>query len=152
MIRRPPRSTLFPYTTLFRSCRPGGPSRRHLAAGMHEAAVADGSEQNRNGKVDSQHAGPKIATRNCHGLARPERDAVKRAAVLFQRGFPFGAAVEIVEDHLRQTAPRQRPQVLNVDDAGSSQRPRCHYHPQPRFEPPVAFALAYSLLPAWPPG
>src|SRR3712207_8991957 len=28
MIRRPPRSTLFPYTTLFRSCRPG-----ELAAG-----------------------------------------------------------------------------------------------------------------------
>src|SRR5687768_17766252 len=25
MIRRPPRSTLFPYTTLFRSCRPGLP-------------------------------------------------------------------------------------------------------------------------------
>src|SRR3712207_7659176 len=29
MIRRPPRSTLFPYTTLFRSLRPG---RRHLVA------------------------------------------------------------------------------------------------------------------------
>src|SRR2546425_9259954 len=34
MIRRPPRSTLFPYTTLFRSCRrrrrfePGSPSSR----------------------------------------------------------------------------------------------------------------------------
>src|SRR3712207_7724774 len=27
MIRRPPRSTLFPYTTLFRSCFFGGPSR-----------------------------------------------------------------------------------------------------------------------------
>src|SRR2546425_7789578 len=25
MIRRPPRSTLFPYTTLFRSCYPGPP-------------------------------------------------------------------------------------------------------------------------------
>src|SRR5256885_11206257 len=25
MIRRPPRSTLFPYTTLFRSCLPGEP-------------------------------------------------------------------------------------------------------------------------------
>src|SRR5256885_7112832 len=25
MIRRPPRSTLFPYTTLFRSCQGGGP-------------------------------------------------------------------------------------------------------------------------------
>src|SRR2546427_8333252 len=27
MIRRPPRSTLFPYTTLFRSRRPGPPGR-----------------------------------------------------------------------------------------------------------------------------
>src|SRR3712207_7151459 len=27
MIRRPPRSTLFPYTTLFRSRRPGPPAR-----------------------------------------------------------------------------------------------------------------------------
>src|SRR2546422_6003702 len=26
MIRRPPRSTLFPYTTLFRSCRPARPT------------------------------------------------------------------------------------------------------------------------------
>src|SRR3712207_7779718 len=30
MIRRPPRSTLFPYTTLFRSARPGPPLTRHL--------------------------------------------------------------------------------------------------------------------------
>src|SRR5260221_1437658 len=29
MIRRPPRSTLFPYTTLFRSTRNGGITRRH---------------------------------------------------------------------------------------------------------------------------
>src|SRR5438132_9568861 len=38
MIRRPPRSTLFPYTTLFRSAHPGGPFARgtgsgHLRAG-----------------------------------------------------------------------------------------------------------------------
>src|SRR5256885_2427926 len=32
MIRRPPRSTLFPYTTLFRS-RPGGPPRHPWSAG-----------------------------------------------------------------------------------------------------------------------
>src|SRR3712207_6954272 len=30
MIRRPPRSTLFPYTTLFRSERPGEPQHRSL--------------------------------------------------------------------------------------------------------------------------
>src|SRR5258708_28911510 len=32
MIRRPPRSTLFPYTTLFRSCSAGFPDRRAGAA------------------------------------------------------------------------------------------------------------------------
>src|SRR3712207_7610471 len=30
MIRRPPRSTLFPYTTLFRSCHPSGWHLEHL--------------------------------------------------------------------------------------------------------------------------
>src|SRR3712207_8414636 len=30
MIRRPPRSTLFPYTTLFRSCRKARPTSREL--------------------------------------------------------------------------------------------------------------------------
>src|SRR5262249_56995223 len=30
MIRRPPRSTLFPYTTLFRSVAPGPGGQRHL--------------------------------------------------------------------------------------------------------------------------
>src|SRR5256885_12357265 len=43
MIRRPPRSTLFPYTTLFRSPArphgPGSPCRRH--AGPHQAARQD---------------------------------------------------------------------------------------------------------------
>src|SRR5438132_9951807 len=29
MIRRPPRSTLFPYTTLFRSCAAAEPAQRH---------------------------------------------------------------------------------------------------------------------------
>src|SRR3712207_7872921 len=36
MIRRPPRSTLFPYTTLFRSLRDGG---RRVAHQVHPRAV-----------------------------------------------------------------------------------------------------------------
>src|SRR5690349_24216491 len=37
MIRRPPRSTLFPYTTLFRSRRRGtAPGRRHGSQGRRE--------------------------------------------------------------------------------------------------------------------
>src|SRR2546422_11601583 len=41
MIRRPPRSTLFPYTTLFRS----GP-RRPGTGGLTVAATASGGERN----------------------------------------------------------------------------------------------------------
>src|SRR5256885_8198934 len=36
MIRRPPRSTLFPYTTLFRS---GGIDAQQIAAGIHQCAA-----------------------------------------------------------------------------------------------------------------
>src|SRR2546427_6520541 len=47
MIRRPPRSTLFPYTTLFRSRQPGRatrrPARHHAAAGRaHDPRVRGG--------------------------------------------------------------------------------------------------------------
>src|SRR2546430_7719606 len=35
MIRRPPRSTLFPYTTLFRSRSPGCSSARTVDDGLH---------------------------------------------------------------------------------------------------------------------
>src|SRR2546427_4919936 len=38
MIRRPPRSTLFPYTTLFRSCRNARCGRRLLPLGAADAA------------------------------------------------------------------------------------------------------------------
>src|SRR2546426_1808235 len=41
MIRRPPRSTLFPYTTLFRSVRGGG--RRHGAGRGHDLVELRGS-------------------------------------------------------------------------------------------------------------
>src|SRR5256886_16763897 len=39
MIRRPPRSTLFPYTTLFRSFHGGG-ARSRVARGVHQATAA----------------------------------------------------------------------------------------------------------------
>src|SRR3712207_8381949 len=43
MIRRPPRSTLFPYTTLFRSLRQdGGRVRRHLFQRFRRVQVAGG--------------------------------------------------------------------------------------------------------------
>src|SRR2546425_13060254 len=41
MIRRPPRSTLFPYTTLFRSVRERGPGREVRHADRSEAVGPD---------------------------------------------------------------------------------------------------------------
>src|SRR2546426_9306904 len=41
MIRRPPRSTLFPYTTLFRSCRRTADFRGREAAGQRHRQPAD---------------------------------------------------------------------------------------------------------------
>src|SRR2546422_3367190 len=44
MIRRPPRSTLFPYTTLFRSDQHGRPCRVCLASGASRAGGAADAE------------------------------------------------------------------------------------------------------------
>src|SRR5215204_3712928 len=41
MIRRPPRSTLFPYTTLFRSPSPGGHRGRHRRPGRAPPVEGD---------------------------------------------------------------------------------------------------------------
>src|SRR2546422_4265261 len=64
MIRRPPRSTLFPYTTLFRSRDPVGPLRRNRpgravdAPGGSRAAAAPGP-----GGVQQARDGPLSAAR-----------------------------------------------------------------------------------------
>src|SRR6266498_511652 len=61
MIRRPPRSTLFPYTTLFRS-RPGR-AGRHLRR-LHPAGLqgtADGAEPGRPVGLAGDAAGPPAA-------------------------------------------------------------------------------------------
>src|SRR5206468_4341779 len=56
MIRRPPRSTLFPYTTLFRSLVPGVQhpcARRHGAD--FEAAVRRGLRDRKSTRLNSSH-------------------------------------------------------------------------------------------------
>src|SRR2546430_7640014 len=47
MIRRPPRSTLFPYTTLFRSVYEGGLAQWRMTARKTDFRVADLSESAR---------------------------------------------------------------------------------------------------------
>src|SRR2546425_4959999 len=66
MIRRPPRSTLFPYTTLFRSVRGGGRRRGHAAqvhllraeGGERPGHQDGGGDVSLNGKKVLLFAGP----------------------------------------------------------------------------------------------
>src|SRR5256885_3586952 len=59
MIRRPPRSTLFPYTTLFRSIGPGLPVLRHhhdrLAPGEGRQAARPGRIDRKSTRLNSSH-------------------------------------------------------------------------------------------------
>src|SRR2546426_4327975 len=54
MIRRPPRSTLFPYTTLFRS-RVRGPARGRRAALDEEAPEHEGRGDRKSTRLNSSH-------------------------------------------------------------------------------------------------
>src|SRR5690606_40273048 len=61
MIRRPPRSTLFPYTTLFRSRAVGreGPAQRRHRGGVDQGVVAQhalaGDEDRKSTRLNSSH-------------------------------------------------------------------------------------------------
>src|SRR5256885_8874533 len=53
MIRRPPRSTLFPYTTLFRSAIEGGDGNREFFVHAQQAAVV--KEDRKSTRLNSSH-------------------------------------------------------------------------------------------------
>src|SRR3712207_9005191 len=75
MMRRPPRSTLFPYTTLFRSARPRRAAARLLVRPRRRAAVAARLGGRRLGRGAAQGAGGRAARGHRGGpAARPARD------------------------------------------------------------------------------
>src|SRR3712207_6864401 len=73
MIRRPPRSTLFPYTTLFRSFVLGQPAR----GGQHLAHVAQDRVQKGNPLADRVSAGPFVHRKECHGELGEDRKSTR---------------------------------------------------------------------------
>src|SRR2546430_9918105 len=62
MIRRPPRSTLFPYTTLFRSLRLAKPTAEDVLADLTEDQL-DGIRQRVRASIESIGAGDRKSTR-----------------------------------------------------------------------------------------
>src|SRR5256886_17661636 len=86
MIRRPPRSTLFPYTTLFRSHR--GPDMAVLAqgAGLASGGAADSRARGAAAELDrrrqSRAGGVLPAVRARFPAARAARGPQRRRAIL----------------------------------------------------------------------
>src|SRR2546430_9851621 len=56
MIRRPPRSTLFPYTTLFRSGSPLTPSPKTDPGDVRESNQPEGLEDRKSTRLNSSHS------------------------------------------------------------------------------------------------
>src|SRR2546425_13101439 len=96
MIRRPPRSTLFPYTTLFRSLRRQGV--RALRHGVEWAARRgvhdqEGHERHREqGRYQPQDAGDDVLEQALPPTPRSERGM---SYYLAKRGPSQGAAAEV---------------------------------------------------------
>src|SRR3989442_7464369 len=76
MIRRPPRSTLFPYTTLFRSQRHREVRRvRRLAGGLHAGPEADAEPLRSEEHTSELQSRPHLVCR----LLLEQKNAMKRA-------------------------------------------------------------------------
>src|SRR3990172_13387814 len=98
MIRRPPKSTLFPYTTLFRSLSDGG--------AVPGGVVPRRAQQLRH---HPPAAGPLIDYEADDGPDRPIVDALERARVL-QQGVPLAWGERHPADGLA-AAVRQQPRL-----------------------------------------
>src|SRR6266478_2266530 len=109
-IRRPPRSTLFPYTTLFRSWPPPHPRSRRLDRSRHRRPLGGGAED---GHVRHARA------------ARAE--APRPAALSYGRGLPGGSGggggARCGSVRLRR-ADAQRPERLGLHTRRSGEHPQ----------------------------
>src|SRR2546425_8451865 len=136
MIRRPPRSTLFPYTTLFRSLVSERPARVRRAEGVAQASVdrADlgaGREQVAQDRVEPwaphlERQRAAVACRERVGQALHQLEVLHVAArdeVEDQVALGWGAAVQprLVRldtvEHLLIRRPLVRRPVAQIDDA-----------------------------------
>src|SRR2546427_9020354 len=107
MIRRPPRSTLFPYTTLFRS-----PGARQEPPRVRELEEGEGSERGRVARV----AEPLSAREGRRGAGRVPFDDVNPREML-QRGTERRMELEDILERCQCLAPRaphQRPAVQQL--------------------------------------
>jgi len=96
----------------------GSASGAHFAHGVHKTAVADGSEQEWESKIEAEHAGSQRAIRECNGVARAEGDVVVHAAIFAEGDLTFGAAIEVIKNRPGHAALGQGAEICDADHAG----------------------------------
>ena len=95
----------------------GGARCAHFADGVHEAAVADGSEQERKSEIEAENAGAQVAIGEGDGVTRTEGDVLIDAAIFAEGDFAFGAAIEVIEDGCGHAALGDGSEISDADDA-----------------------------------
>src|SRR3712207_3839597 len=105
MIRRPPRSTLFPYTTLFRSPTASAPP----------TASARSEVRNRNGACVTPEASARRAV-SCTAEARSGRGADQPVALRLRDGVDPGVrrVVGAEQHHEEQPTPPREDRIVGV--------------------------------------
>src|SRR2546430_10891052 len=89
MIRRPPRSTLFPYTTLFRSCEPAeGVVLLGIHADGRGGAHARGEADRKSTRLNSSHSQISYAVFCLKKKTRPP-DRTSSSSTPMTRSFPL---------------------------------------------------------------
>src|SRR5258706_6049112 len=121
MIRRPPRSTLFPYTTLFRS--PASRARGGGSRALHaRGALAPGAGRR---AVDEQTGGFGVLDRVAIALLGEEELTVGREILI--SGVARHDGIEMGRPAVR-LGPQQAPQALRLFLAGAESAPDLDRH------------------------
>src|SRR3712207_7119285 len=89
MIRRPPRSTLFPYTTLFRSHLPGGVTFLAVdqEGGHHHRRVDDDQRSGRSARMVATTSAIEMSSRRDADLARTSSRSEEHTSELQSRQY-----------------------------------------------------------------
>ena len=98
----------------------GGASGAHFAHGVHQAAVADGREQEWESEIEAENAGAQVAIGDGDRMAGAEGDVLIDAAIFAEGDLAFGAAIKVVEDGPGHAALGEGAEIRDADHAGRS--------------------------------
>jgi hypothetical protein len=65
---------------------------------MHEATVANGSEQSGERNVKAQNPSAQIAIGHCYGMTRPEGDLLKCVPIFAERDLGLRTTIQVIEN------------------------------------------------------